>query len=62
MKLLEMTLIFRRNTNESRQFTLKLKDSSELKFTAFKNECVSYGYSNIYFKFGNSTIAKLWQY
>ena len=50
-----------RNNNEFREFTLKLKDGLELKFTAFKNGYVSYGYSNIYFKVENSVIDKLWK-
>lgn len=50
-----------RNNNDFREFTLKLRDGSELKFTAFKKGYVSYGYSNIYFKVENSVINKLWQ-
>jgi hypothetical protein len=50
-----------KNNNDFREFTLKLKDGLEVKFTAFKNGYVSYGYSNIYFKVGNSVIDKLWQ-
>jgi len=50
-----------RNNNEFREFTLKLKDGSELKFTAFKKGYISYGYSNIYFKVEKSVIDKLWQ-
>lgn len=49
-----------RNSSEFREFTLKLKDGSQLKFTAFKNGYVSYGYSNIYFKVESSVIDKLW--
>ena len=50
-----------RNNNEFREFTLNLKDGLQLKFTAFKNGYVSYGYSNIYFKVENSVIDKLWK-
>ena len=50
-----------KNNNEFREFTLTLKDGLEVKFTAFKNGYVSYGYSNIYFKVQNSVIDKLWQ-
>lgn len=50
-----------RNNNEFRELTLTLKDGLEVKFTAFKNGYVSYGYSNIYFKVQNSVIDKLWQ-
>ncbi len=50
-----------RNNNGFREFTLKLKDGSRLKFNVFKNGYVSYGYSNIYFKVKNSIIDKLWQ-
>lgn len=49
-----------RNNNDFRQFALKLKDGSELKFNAFKSGYVSYGYSNIYFKVNASVIEKLW--
>ena len=38
-----------KNNDEFREFTLKLKDGSELKFTVFKKGYVSYGYSNVYF-------------
>jgi hypothetical protein len=50
-----------RNNNDFRQFALKLKDGSELKFNAFKSGYVSYGYSNIYFKVNASVIEKLWK-
>lgn len=50
-----------RNNSGFRQFTLKLKDGSELKFSVFKSGYVSYGYSNIYFKIDASVISKLWQ-
>jgi hypothetical protein len=50
-----------RNNSGFRQFTLKLKDGSELKLSVFKSGYVSYGYSNIYFKVDASVINKLWQ-
>lgn len=50
-----------RNNNGFREFTLKLKDGSSLKFNVFKNGYVSYGYSNVYFKVPQSIINKLWQ-
>lgn len=50
-----------RNNDEFREFTLKLKDGSEVKLIAFKKGYVSYGYSNIYFKVDSSVIDKLWQ-
>lgn len=49
-----------KNNNDFRQFSLNLKDGSELKFTAFKSGYVSYGYSNIFFKLDTSVIDKLW--
>ena len=49
-----------RNNNEFREFTLKLKDSLEVKFTAFKTGYISYSNSNIYFKVESSVIDKLW--
>lgn len=50
-----------RNNDGFREFTLNLKDGSQLKFNVFKNGYVSYGYSNVYFKVQNSVIEKLWQ-
>lgn len=50
-----------RNNDGFREFTLNLKDSSQLKFNVFKNGYVSYGYSNVYFKVQSSVIEKLWQ-
>ena len=50
-----------RNNSGFREFTLKLKNGLEVKFTAFKNGYVSCGYSNIYFKVKGSVIDMLWK-